>query len=139
MKYKKGNILQAEEDYICFTANSVIKRNGELVMGAGVAKAFRDNFKGISLEFGNKIEHLSEFNLLVIDRIIALQTKIHFKNPSPIDLIDRTISKLNEFALENSNKTIAMTLLGTLNGGLDENMIKSKLNKLPDNITVYEI
>ena len=48
MKEQKANILSNEiftiADAICFTSNGILKSNGSLVMGAGVAKAFRDHF-----------------------------------------------------------------------------------------------
>ena len=50
MKYNfnliKGNIFDyiGKVDAICITTNGTIKSNGELVMGAGVAKEFYDKY-----------------------------------------------------------------------------------------------
>ena len=56
MKEARVDILSAEilntADAICFTSNGVVKSNGELVMGAGVAKAFADKYPGASFYFG---------------------------------------------------------------------------------------
>lgn len=139
VKYIKGNILDSKADYLCFTVNSVIKNNGSLVMGAGVANAFRDKFKDIDKIFGREILHLSEFNLLQIRSVIALQTKVHFKDKSDINLVSRTIDKLGEFALMNKDKTIAITYVGTGCGGLDKDLVKSRLDLLPNNIEIWEI
>ena len=69
---------------ICFTSNGVTKKDGRAVMGAGVAKAFRDKFKDLDLKYG---EHLRNSRLNVTTdlgeyklskrkvRVIAFPTK----------------------------------------------------------------
>ena len=60
MLEKKMNIISAEAfnsfDAICFTSNGIVKKDGRLVMGAGVAKAFRDHFKDLDLAAGNAVK-----------------------------------------------------------------------------------
>ena len=44
-------VLQ-KADAICFTSNGIVKKDGKLIMGAGVAKQFRDRFFGLDQESG---------------------------------------------------------------------------------------
>ena len=48
---KKLNI-----DVLCVTTNNIVKNNGELVMGAGIAKQFRDRFPELARHFGEILE-----------------------------------------------------------------------------------
>jgi hypothetical protein len=96
--FKQGDILESKDTYLCFTSNSVIKSNGELVMGAGVAKDFKNKYPNLPKQFGSIIQNLSEYNLAMVGNIVAIQTKIHYKNNSDIELIKRSIKRLKEFA-----------------------------------------
>ena len=57
MQLQYGNMFEAfnEADLWLFTANGVIKRNGALVMGAGIAKTVRDKWPGIDLKIGTPL------------------------------------------------------------------------------------
>jgi hypothetical protein len=56
-----GDIFQQRDaDAICFTSNGIVKSDGTLTMGAGIAKSFRDRYT-----------HLK----FVIDRITEKQKK----------------------------------------------------------------
>lgn len=44
-------------DAICCTTNQVVKSNGRLVMGAGIARQFRDVYNGLDLEWGNRLSN----------------------------------------------------------------------------------
>jgi hypothetical protein len=55
-----------------FTANSIVKQDGKLIMGAGCAKSVRDTYSGIDKMFGNKVvsirnlkeKHMSDNNVI---------------------------------------------------------------------------
>lgn len=68
MKLEFGNILDMEADTICITTNGFVKRNGEAVMGRGIAKQIADLFPEIPRvlgscinNFGNKVSLLGNF------------------------------------------------------------------------------
>ena len=80
LSYKRG--LVGNEIFM-FTANSTIRANGNLVMGAGCAKTVRDTYSGIDKQFGEKIVNLQEFNVTFVkwkeQWIGAFQTKLHWQ------------------------------------------------------------
>ena len=55
---KKGDIFEDEHilDFVCITTNSILNKNGELVMGAGVAKRAKDLHKELPKLFGDAIK-----------------------------------------------------------------------------------
>lgn len=101
LSYPKGDVGR---NIYMFTANSTLKNDGKLVMGAGCAKTVRDAFHGIDKMFGDKIGHLSEFNVLFVKHnaqwIGAFQTKINWQEPSPMFLVKESIDKLTRIAKE---------------------------------------
>ena len=53
---KKGNIFESNCSVICITTNGIVKANGEVVMGAGVALYAKNIFTSIPLIMGKKIK-----------------------------------------------------------------------------------
>lgn len=125
----------------CFTANSVIKSDGKLVMGAGCAKVVRDFYQGIDKLFGDKIEHLSRFGTCVVSwqsqKILAFQTKYDWQDKSPIELIEYSIYKLKYLAEKNSGWTFHLPCPAISHGKRSLEEILPLLECLPDNIIVY--
>jgi len=123
----KGNILQYKDKYkiIIFTANSVVNEN-RLIMGAGCAKFFKEEFKNLDLEFGKKIKNLAFFGFETVkkDNVIigAFQTKIHYQNKSSIELIKKSIEQLKDYIKKNDlqKEKIAMCFPGIGFGGLNK-------------------
>lgn len=137
----KGDIYKDDlnYDYVCFTANSVIKEDGKLVMGAGNAKVIRDKYKDIDAFFGKQIYHLSNFGICVNkkERVIAVQSKMHFKDKSQLDVIENSLNMLSAFAKANPSDTIALPYPGIGLGGLSMVELQPLIRKLPSNIHVY--
>lgn len=128
-------------DYIGFTGNSTINSKGALVMGAGNAKVVRDKFKGIDQRLGEKISNLSRY-LIVLDNdtnIFALQTKINWKDKSPIDLVSESINVLCESATQMPNQKFACPFPAVNHGGLSKNIVMPLIEKLPDNVFIYSL
>jgi len=140
-----GDLYETEEikkyDYIGFTANSFINSMGSLVMGAGNAKVIRDKFTKSSQYFGKNIEHLSEYGIKVDEdsKLIAVQTKKHFKDDSELPLVIRTLKSLAFFAEQIPNKKIGIPFPAINHGGLKVSTILPYLSILPSNVYVYSL
>lgn len=117
-----------DADAICFTSNGVIKKNGRLVMGAGVAKAFRDKFLNLDWQAAQSVkEHGNICQIVGAARksqqskyaeIVAFPTKHHWKDNSDIKLIEQSITQLVELADHMKWKKIYLPAPGVSNGGL---------------------
>lgn len=148
MIIETGNLFDFIEfcDVLCITTNSVIKTDGSLVMGAGIAKTVRDIFPGIDFRLGQQIQkgfgNLSEYNLIFdtdIPMIGAFQTKIHFSEDSKIDVIKNSINKLKDFALNNIEKVIYLSYPGIHHGRLSPEIVEPHLQGLPNNVFVWKL
>lgn len=83
---------------IVIPTNGVVKDDGRLVMGAGVAKQAKDRFRDIDLILGKKVAsngnyvHVIDFEF---DKIIfSFPTKHHYNESSDIKLIEKSIKQL---------------------------------------------
>jgi hypothetical protein len=132
MKQITGNVWHYFEDgnydAICCTTNYVLKKNGALVMGAGVAKAFAGKYPWLPLNWGKRIaarnlapgHHPGLFVTLMPapPHLVYFGTKWHWKDLSDLSLIKQNTLKLMELAdiLEWDN--IILPRPGCSNGGL---------------------
>jgi len=141
MRIFKINILSQNviksADAICFTSNGIIKKDGSLVMGAGVAKAFRNTFVNIDSVAGELVEKNGNICQIVYRlanlSIVAFPTKHHWRNPSDIELIKKSADELITLANKNNWKQIYLPAPGVNNGGLSwDNDVKPLLIKKLD-------
>jgi hypothetical protein len=133
-------------DAICFTSNGVVKKDGSLVMGAGVAKVFRDRFIGLDKragdavrEYGNVCRCVCRLPCLVCDGcilegidIVAFPTKHHWRDPSDIALIIKSAYELMQLVESNNWKLVALPRPGCSNGGLQWSEVKKVLDPILD-------
>lgn len=141
MKEINGNLF----DYpvIVIPTNGIVKSNGKLVMGAGVALEARNKFKDIDKYFGKQVQlfgnivHYNEYhlhsNIIEIATIVfSFPTKHHYNNNSDLNLIENStkqlISKVNILKL----KEIYLPKVGCGKGNLDWSQVKSLLDKYLD-------
>lgn len=128
-------------DFVGFTANSTLTKEGRLVMGAGSAKCVRDKFPDIDLRLGELVKGYPKY-LIKKDtetKIFALQTKIDWRVNSPLDLVIKSIRALKLHAIKQPDKTFALPFPAISHGGLSEDIILPYLSKLPDNVYVYKL
>jgi len=120
-------------DAICFTSNGILRRNGQGICGAGIAKAFRTRFPDPDLEtlLGNHIkENGNVVGVLGVihptkTSIVSFPTKNDWKHPSSISLIQQSCKQLKAIANERKWNAVALPKPGCSNGGLDwESQVK---------------
>ncbi|AUR89196.1 hypothetical protein NVP1121O_168 [Vibrio phage 1.121.O._10N.286.46.C4] len=124
-----------------FTANSVVRNNGCLVMGAGCAKTVKTTYKGVDILLGNTIDHLGRFGVQFViwngHPIGAFQTKIDWKDGSPLDLVKYSVKRLTLIAKKRPNHTFHLPCPAVNHGGRSEEEVLPLLESLPDNVYVY--
>lgn len=109
----------SQKDFLGVTTNGVVlvnknRKNPRLVMGGGIAKEFRDRIPGIDRTLGFMIWSSHNKKLLEkepeyykydpiylmykdpeVPHVFTIQTKLHYKDPSPIDLIEHQLKILD--------------------------------------------
>lgn len=128
-------------DYVCITTNSIVKTNGSLVMGAGIALQASKRDKDLQQSFGSQILALNKVNkvygLLVCKKYLAFQTKTHYQNPSNIPLLQFSVDKLTRLAKKYPNLSFGLPYPCINNGRLTKNEVYPFIKNLPSNVTVY--
>lgn len=139
-RIRYGDLYKSDIEYKCFTSNSTLNKNNELIMGKGNALIVKEMYPILPKVFGNKIKDKSLFGIsLDIDtNIIAFQTKIDWKENSTIEIIKNSILKLKEYSIINQDKTIGLPFPGVNNGKLNENKVLPLLLSLPDNVSIWK-
>lgn len=158
--YKVGDMWSAfdEADLFCITTNSTIIEKPEkvagklvtkklLVMGRGIAGRAKLHYPLLPEMWGRRIVDGGKYGLIMdaqwdtsamsYAKLAAFQTKYHWRNPSPIELVAYSISMLKKVAEENPNKSIHLPFPGIGNGGLNPFDVKPLLDNLPENVTVW--
>lgn len=135
-------------DALVCTTNKMVKRNGCLVMGAGIARDFRDRFRDIDLNWGSRLSRGVHENGFMVTQLVtslggkrslnlvAFPTKEHWKNDSIIDLI-----KLSALTLQNTGnimgwRNVLMTRPGCGMGGLSWSWVRTEISFLDDRFKV---
>lgn len=140
--FKTGDMWSVfdEVDYFIITTNAIVKTNGALVMGAGIAKQMRDKYPGIDQEIGRAIGKFGSggtYGLLLGNKVGAFQVKYHFKSMANLGLISLSAKQLAEEARANPDKTYALNYPGIGNGGLKRWLVEPLLQNLPDNVQIW--
>jgi len=146
MLEQRINILDqrvlSKADAICFTSNGVIRKNGCLVMGAGVAKAFRDRFVGIDRAAGRQVQRNGNICQVIptltdsIPEIVAFPTKHDWRDPSDIDLIEKSARELMELIEKKGWARTALPRPGCNNGSLNWKEVKKVIEPILDDRVV---
>ena len=134
-------------DLFLITTNSFIKKNGELVMGRGIAKEAKDRFPQLPVYAGKIIKekcgHLGVYGFYVsrhwpLTKIGLFQTKRHWRDNASIDLIKMSLTGLDFWLIGREDKIVCLNFPGIGNGGLERDQVLALLEFLPDNVKVYE-
>ena len=143
----KGNLLASSDGVLVNTVNTVG------VMGKGIALQFKDEFPhnyAVYVQACRKGE-LSPGTLLTVKDqsprygekiVVNFPTKVHWRNPSQYEYIQKGLVALREFIISNKVESISIPPLGCGNGGLDwgkvKPMIMESLSGLDAVIHLYE-
>jgi len=143
MQEKIGDIWKTDCDIICVTTNGVVKSNGELVMGKGIALQAKQRYPKLAYRLGNMVSlYENKPYLIVYDNIkydiISLPTKYHWRDKSDIELIKKSLEYIKTIIPK--NYTIALPRPGCANGGLHWEYVKKEIEPiLDDRFTVYSL
>ena len=152
--YRVGDMRDylVESDIFIFSANATIKNNGELVMGAGLAKQVKDTYTELPLLFGKYIQSVTRsggFYGTVIPiteqldhpLIIPFQVKYNWWEKANLELIKKSARTLDFMLLRifNDKCIINMNFPGIGNGGLHKPEVIGRLDSLKNSTLNYNI
>ena len=144
MRIENGNLfdLVSDGDAMCVTTNGIVKKDGNAVMGAGIAKTFALMFPELPSILGRKIKkygnhayYLEEItNYDNIFHILSFPTKNHYKELSSIELIEQSCYELIDILDEHYEiSRCYFPLPGCGKGGLNHKDVIPIISKILDN------
>lgn len=136
---------------VAITTNGIVKQDGSAVMGKGTALQAKLRFPGIEHRLGREIATLGNHCIALPMgmcvgnssewHIVSFPTKDHWRNPSKLDLIERSAQEIVKLADIHQWNEIFMPRPGTANGGLEwmEVVMSGALDVLDERfIVVYK-
>ena len=141
MKEIKGDIWDyyAKGCWIVITTNGTVKKNGEAVMGRGVALEAKQKFPGIAADLGIPLSRIGNHVFWLEDRIFSFPVKHEWYQKADIKLIERSCLELENLTTDKKVEKIYMVRPGCGNGGLDWKDVKPILEKyLDDRFIIVE-
>ena len=111
-----------EYDAIAVTTNGIVKSNGNLVMGAGIAKQFANKYPELPSILGKKVAFYGNIPFYIkyprSTGIVSFPTKNHYSDKSDLDLIVKSAKKIKLLADKFYWTKVAIPAPGVGLGGL---------------------
>lgn len=119
--FKRGDIFDSE----CPVLVNPVNTDG--IMGKGLAKQFADRYPGILAGYKASCGDCTiandgyyAYSLKSGLTILCVPTKIHWRNPSSMELVSKALKTIESYCTDNAVECVAMPALGCGEGGLDE-------------------
>jgi hypothetical protein len=137
-------------DALCCTTNMIVKNNGELVMGAGIAKVIAERHNHIPKNWGyrtlmyknqgiNSSLLVNCINAEPYQYLISFPTKYNWQNNSHPELIRCSCQQLASLITTMGWTKVLLPKPGCSNGGLNWVDVEKIVNEeLDERVTVFE-
>lgn len=128
--------------WVGITTNGVVKADGRLVLGAGVAREARDRFPGLDAALGWLVGYQGNRVLFVPGgygfkaKIFSFPTKDRWTDPSDLSLVIRSAKELAHAAGNFPGDTFYLPRPGCGLGGLRWEDVREAISVLPDNVII---
>jgi uncharacterized protein YeaO (DUF488 family) len=120
MKYLTKDLwVEIEEnkyDMVCITTNGFVKKNGNAVMGAGIARQFRDKYGRAEFILGEKITNCGNIVQHLMDNFFAFPVKHKWDEDADLALIEKSCLELVKLADMRKAEKILLPFPGVGNG-----------------------
>lgn len=152
-----GNMWTAYEsaDLFLISTNSMLRRDGALVMGRGIAKEARDRFPGLDKALGQQIQKqcgnpsaplrpgLGVYGLLISPRwpaarLGAFQVKTNAMQAASLVLIQKSTTALCVWCQEHPQASVHLNFPGIGAGRLLREKVLPIIEQLPETVCIWE-
>lgn len=137
MKIVYGDIWEYPADVVCITTNGSIKRNGQAVMGRGVAAQAKERYPELPRSLGYDLSQRGIRCFIVRPGLIVFPVKFCWTEKASLRLIRKSTQELALLANDNLDKVVVLPRPGCGNGGLSWAEVEPVIAPLlPDNVHV---
>jgi len=134
MQYTQGNLWTFHHfDPVCITTNGMIRKDGTLVMGAGIALQAKQRFPEVPRKladavkiYGNRTMYLTQ------ERMFSFPTKHDWRDKSDINLIAESCTQLVGLTNKCKFSRVYLPVPGCANGQLDWNEVNPVISDILD-------
>ena len=148
MILEKGNMWDVyhKTDVFMITTNPIMRQDGAVVMGRGIALEAKTRFPQLPYDFGKRLKELHpEIDQQFVGcignyegtDIYWFQVKHHWKEQADLGVIASSCFYLKH-GFDWQNKRIDLNFPGIGNGKLPRESVLYLLENLPDNIHIWE-
>lgn len=129
-------------DAIVCPTNGVIKKNGELVMGGGLAKQFKEKFPYVPFAWGQMVEESGNHICLYehdegLPDLLSFPSKNHWRDQSDPVLIRRSTEELVSLTDQKEYAKVLVPRVGCGLGGLTWAKVRPIMaSRLDDRFTI---
>ncbi len=122
ISYRFGDMALERRDenhVLVVTTNGAVKKNGECVMGAGIAKQVRDAVPGVAFRLGSLISEHGNRPFRLAPDIWSLPVKHHWAQAADPLLIATSLEKMVPMVAKFQPEVLRFPRPGSGNGKLD--------------------
>jgi hypothetical protein len=133
-------------DMFMITTNPIIRKDGAGVMGAGIAKQFKDRYPEGPFAFGRVrdpkivgyqgLTNTGYIGTFDGQEVGFFMVKDHWRQPAKLDIIEDSVTDLLEYVHKFNRFDLNFPGIG--NGKLAREDVLPLLQELPDNVHVWE-
>lgn len=135
-------------DLFLITTNPVVRKDGAVVMGRGIALEAKTRFPELPYDFGVKLKKLEALKRVRKMGTIGVyehqpvgyfMVKDHFAQEAKLSIIQASVRDLLAFLCDGpEDYSVDLNFPGIGNGGLDRELVLPIIEQLPDNVHVWE-
>lgn len=154
MILERGNMWDVFDHTNLFliTTNPIIRKDGAVVMGRGIAKEAAIKFPDLPYRFAKRLEsikgvpHCNVIGTFGNTTIGFFMVKDHWRNPADLQIIEQSVHALRNGLYMKSilgewthgTQRVDLNFPGIGNGKLKREDVLPLLEELPDNVHVWE-
>lgn len=151
MILERGNMWEifGKTDLFLITTNPIVRADGAVVMGRGIAKQAKERFPELPYKFAVQLRHAQKEcdwmsqNIGMIGRyggqmVGWFMVKDHWKNPASLPIIERSVIDLALHDKWMWVNRIDLNFPGIGNGKLKREDVLPLIERLPNNVHVWE-
>lgn len=113
-----GNLWILPGNYRCITTNGALRKNGNAIMGKGVALEARRRYPSLEVILGRMIREYGNHVFKLGNGLVSFPTKNHWREDGDIELIRRSAQELVFLLKDDRANRVLLTRPGCGNGGL---------------------
>lgn len=119
-----GDFWTIPADYRCITTNAILRKNGNAILGKGIALQARRRYPDLEITLGKLIRIYGNHVFNLGNGLISFPTKWHWREDSDIELIKRSAQEIVFLLKDDPAKRVLLIRPGCNNGNLHWSGVK---------------